>query len=96
MIIFLGINSLISMLDIVKDQNFIVQLIKNKELRAIDEFEIDYSRFSDETIKQIRYQDKIYGLPIYLSTQVLCYNKDKVKQTPKTLQELIEQARLCR
>ena len=71
----------------------IVQLIKNKELRAIDEFEIDYSRFSDEMIKQVRYQDKIYGLPIFLSTQLLCYNKDKVKQTPKTLQKLIEQAR---
>ncbi len=74
----------------------IVQLIKNKELRAIDEFEINYSQFSDETIKQVRYKDKTYGLPIYLSTQVLCYNKDKVKETPKTLQELIEQARLCR
>ena len=71
----------------------IVQLIKNQELRAIDEFEIDYSRFSDEMIKQVRYQDKIYGLPIFLSTQLLCYNKDKVKQTPKTLQKLIEQAR---
>ena len=71
----------------------IVQLIKNKELRAIDEFEINYSQFSDETIKQVRYKDKTYGLPIYLSTQVLCYNKDKVKETPKTLQELIEQAR---
>ncbi len=71
----------------------IVQLIKNKELRAIDEFEINYSQFSDETIKQVRYKDKTYGLPMYLSTQLLCYNKDKVKQTPKTLQKLIEQAR---
>ncbi len=71
----------------------IVKLIKNKELRAIDEFEIDYSWFSDETIKQVRYQNETYGLPMYLSTQVLCYNKDKVKKTPKTLQELIEQAR---
>ncbi|MGK7896385.1 MAG: extracellular solute-binding protein [Xenococcus sp. (in: cyanobacteria)] len=71
----------------------IVSLIRNKELRAIDEFEIDYSGFSDETIKQIRYQDKTYGLPVYLSTQLLCYNKDKVKKTPKTLQELIDQAR---
>ena len=71
----------------------IVQLIKNKELRAIDEFEINYSQFSDETIKQVRYKDKIYGVPIYLSTQVLCFNKEKVKQTPQTLQELIEQAR---
>ena len=71
----------------------IVSLIKKKELRAIDEFEINYSQFSDETIKQIRYQDKTYGLPVYLSTQLLCYNKDKVKKTPKTLQELIDQAR---
>ncbi|MGK7917867.1 MAG: extracellular solute-binding protein [Prochloraceae cyanobacterium] len=71
----------------------IVSLIKKKELRAIDEFEINYSQFSDETIKQIRYQDKIYGLPVYLSTQLLCSNKDKVKKTPKTLQELIDQAR---
>ena len=71
----------------------IVSFIKNKELRAIDEFEINYSQFSDETIRQIRYQDKTYGLPVYLQTQLLCYNKDKVKETPKTLQELIDQAR---
>ena len=71
----------------------IIELIENKRLRAIDEFEINYSRFSDETLKQVRYQDKTYGLPISLSTQVLCYNKDKVKETPKTLDEIIEQAR---
>ena len=71
----------------------IIQLIKDQEFRAIDEFEIDYSRFSDEIIKQVRYRDKTYGLPISLSTQLLCYNKNKVKKTPKTLQELIEQAR---
>ncbi|MDJ0902719.1 MAG: extracellular solute-binding protein [Xenococcus sp. MO_188.B8] len=71
----------------------IVQLIKNKNLRAIDEFEINLSQFSDEIIKQVRYRDKIYGLPIYLSTQVLCYNKEHIKTTPKTLAELIEQAR---
>ena len=71
----------------------IVQLIKNKNLRAIDEFEINLSQFSDEIIKQVRYRDKIYGLPIYLSTQVLCYNKEQIKTTPKTLAELIEQAR---
>ena len=78
---------------IARSDHQILRLINNKELRAIDKFEINYSQFSDETIKQTRYQDKIYGLPIYLSTQVLCYNQDKVKEIPKTLQDLIEQAR---
>ena len=71
----------------------LIKLIKEQEFRAIDEFEIDNSRFSDETVKQVRYRDKTYGLPISLSTQLLCYNKDKVQKTPITLEDLIEQAR---
>ncbi|MGK7873832.1 MAG: extracellular solute-binding protein [Xenococcaceae cyanobacterium] len=78
---------------LVYSSNKILRLIKAGTLRALDDSEIDQSQFRVEALKQARYQGQLYGLPIYLSTQVLCYNKDKVKELPRTLPELIEQAR---
>ena len=71
----------------------ILSLIRIGALQSLENFEIDQSQFFPEALKQIRYQGELYGLPMYLSTQVLCYNKDRVKKLPRTLQELIEQAR---
>lgn len=71
----------------------IFPLINTGAFRTLDESEVDLSQFRSESVKHVRYQGKIYGLPIYLLTQVLCYNKDKVKELPQTLPELIEQAR---
>ncbi len=71
----------------------ILRLIQTGAFAAIDESEIDQSQFRRDALKGVRYRGKLYGLPIYLSTQLLCYNQDKVKKLPKTLPELIEQAR---
>ena len=71
----------------------ILWLINTGAFRAIDESEIDRSQFRPEALQHVRYQDKLYGLPVYLLTQVLCYNKDKVRELPRTLPELIKQAR---
>nr|WP_231607222.1 extracellular solute-binding protein [Crocosphaera watsonii] len=59
----------------------------------MNEDDLDLSQFRPETLEQVSYQGKIYAIPIRLATQVLCYNKKKVKETPKTLDELILQAR---
>ena len=71
----------------------ILPLIKTGALRVLEDSEIDQSQFRPEALKQVRYQGKLYGLPVLLLTQVLCYNKDKVKELPRTLPELIEQTR---
>ncbi|MGK7937136.1 MAG: ABC transporter substrate-binding protein, partial [Xenococcaceae cyanobacterium] len=78
---------------LVKASTEISGLIQTGALKVIDESQIDQSRFRSEALKQVYYQGKLYGLPMYLSTKVLCYNKDKVKELPRTLPELIEQAR---
>jgi ABC-type glycerol-3-phosphate transport system substrate-binding protein len=71
----------------------IAPLIEAGILRSL--IDLDESNLYPEALQQIRYQDKFYGLPIYLSTQVLCYNKHKVKdqKLPLTLSDLIEQTR---
>ena len=71
----------------------IPRLIETGVLKALDESQVDKSRFRSQDLKQVRYQGKLYGLPMHLSTSVLCYNKDRVKELARTLPELIEQAR---
>ena len=71
----------------------LIDLIQARLLRTLDETDLEASQFRTEALKSIRYQDQVYGLPMFLTTQVLCYNKTKVKTLPKTLAELIQQAR---
>ncbi|MDJ0730170.1 MAG: extracellular solute-binding protein [Crocosphaera sp.] len=73
--------------------NKISSLIRSGYLKSLDEDNFDLSQFRRETLEQVSYHDKLYAIPIRLATQVLCYNKNKVQQTPKTLDELILQAR---
>ena len=69
------------------------RLIQERLLRAVENSAIDQSQFRSEALNTVRYQGQLYGFPLLLSTQVLCYNRDKVKELPRTLSELIEQAR---
>jgi ABC-type glycerol-3-phosphate transport system substrate-binding protein len=62
-------------------------------IQALDDYQIDLSNFRSDALSQVRYQGKLYGLPLLLQTQALCYNKDKVKTLPNTLEDLIKQAR---
>lgn len=71
----------------------LIDIIKAGLLRTLDETDFNASQFRPEALKDIRYQDKIYGLPLFLTTQVLCYNKTKVKTLPNTPEDLIQQAR---
>ncbi|MEM7062307.1 MAG: extracellular solute-binding protein [Cyanobacteria bacterium P01_B01_bin.77] len=71
----------------------LVDIIESGLLRTVNETEINLSQFRSEALKNIRYQDKVYSLPLFLTTQVLCYNKTKIKTLPNTLEDLIQQAR---
>ena len=71
----------------------IFRLIQTGAFQVLDDSQIDQSQFRTEALNHMRYQDKLYGVPVYLLTQVLCYNKAKVKELPRTLPQLVEQAR---
>ena len=68
-------------------------LIQAGALQELSDRQVDLSYFRPEALSQVHHQGKFYGIPIYLSTQVLCYNKAKVKEVPTTLSELLAQAR---
>ncbi|ACK72208.1 extracellular solute-binding protein family 1 [Gloeothece citriformis PCC 7424] len=81
-----------------------LDLVKADVILPLDEKSIDLSGYLDQTLTQIRYQNKIYGLPLGSQTQVLCYNQAIIKQSKQTddtsliqpptrLEELIEQAK---
>ena len=71
------------------------ELIEHQSIQALNQYQIDLSSLRPETLDQVRLGEKLYGIPTNLQTQVLCYNKAKVKahQLPNTLSELITQAR---
>ncbi|MGK7932679.1 MAG: extracellular solute-binding protein [Microcystaceae cyanobacterium] len=71
----------------------ISQLIRAEALASLDDYPINFSKFSPKALEQAKYGGRIYGLPLFLSTKALCYNNDKVQQPAQTLDELVEQAR---
>ena len=71
-------------------------LIEAGILQQLNDYNLDLSIYLPVAIEDISYQDKFYGLPFALITQVLCYNTKKVTQPPTTLSELREEARAGR
>ncbi|MDJ0573586.1 MAG: extracellular solute-binding protein [Xenococcaceae cyanobacterium MO_234.B1] len=63
-------------------------LIKAGVLLPLNDYNLDLSTYFPRSILQVTVQDNLYGLPFSLNTQVLCYNKTKVEQPPKTLPEM--------
>ncbi len=70
----------------------ISNLIQDNLVPPIKDF--DFSTYLPTAISHVRYQGKIYGIPTSVMTQALCYNKKKVKSPPKTLTELLQQAKI--
>ena len=48
---------------------------------------------NDSVWDAVSYDGKVYGIPISMETYALFYNKDKVKEIPKTIEELVNQAK---
>jgi len=48
------------------------------------------STFTDQSIQAESYDGKLYGLPKAIETPIFLYNKDLMKQAPKTMNELYE------
>ncbi len=69
-----------------------IPLIRAGVLQNLNEYNLDLSSYLPRPISQVTYNDKLYGLPFSLNTQVLCYNKTKVERPLKTLPEMITEA----
>jgi len=69
----------------------ILTLIQDNLIPVVTDF--DFSSYLPIAMSNVRYRGKIYGIPTSVSTQALCYNKNKVKSPPKTLTELLQQAK---
>lgn len=48
---------------------------------------------NDSVWDAVSYDGKTYGIPISMETYALFYNKDKVKEIPKTIEDLVSQAK---
>ena len=70
----------------------IPSLVHDNLIPVIQDF--DFSGYLPTAISHVRYQGKMYGIPTSVITQTLCYNKKKVKLPPKTLTELLQQAKM--
>ncbi|MDJ0903082.1 MAG: extracellular solute-binding protein [Xenococcus sp. MO_188.B8] len=68
-----------------------VPLIRAGILKKLDEFNLDLSIYLPRPIRQVTFNNNLYGLPFVLNTQVLCYNQIKVEQPLKNLPEMISE-----
>lgn len=71
---------------------YIPELIEAGMLQIAHKDDIDPSQFLPAAIDQVQLQGKLYGIPLSVSLQVLCYNKAKVSQPPKTFDGLLQEA----
>lgn len=82
----------------------ILPLAKNNSIQPLPPGALDLSIYSSTHLAQVRYQDKIYGVPLGSRLELLCYNQAKLppvdptannpwSQPPSQLDGLIERAK---
>ncbi|MCB0082475.1 MAG: extracellular solute-binding protein, partial [Caldilineaceae bacterium] len=78
---------------LIGEQMWIPELADELLIQPMDETNIDPERYLSSALTTLRYQGKLYGLPLSVQTWGLYYNKRLVKtEPPHTLDALIEQA----
>ena len=77
------------------DYDLMFEFIRVNSLMAIDPKIINLGDILPTALTQVTYQDKVYGIPGAIFTQVLCYNKNKVNknQLPQNLDDILSQAK---
>ncbi len=63
-------------------------LIQAGALKNLTSYGLDLSNFMAISVDHVVYQQQLYGLPLALGTQVLCYDKTIVLDPPETLDDL--------
>ena len=67
----------------------IPQLVTSGNVQTLTQRQIDTSSYLSATLSQVTYQGQLYGIPFAIDTQALCYNKDRVSQPARTLNDLL-------
>lgn len=55
--------------------------------------DLDKSKYPENAVKAVSYGDKAYAIPVAVESIALFYNTDKVKEAPKTVDDLIADAK---
>jgi ABC-type glycerol-3-phosphate transport system substrate-binding protein len=77
------------------DYDLMFEFIQANSLMAINSKIINLSDILPIALAQVTYQDKVYGIPGAIFTQVLCYDKNKINknQLPQNLDDILSQAK---
>lgn len=68
------------------------KLYSEKLLAEIPNNKIDPSKYLEQGMRTVIFDDKMYAVPLTMYTYALYYNKDKVAAPPETLEELLSKA----
>lgn len=68
---------------VMEDYSEIPQLVAAEVLQNLTPEQINLANHRPAAREQVRYRGKIYGFPLALHTQVLCYNQEKVSFQPR-------------
>ncbi|MGK7875224.1 MAG: extracellular solute-binding protein [Xenococcaceae cyanobacterium] len=74
----------------------LLPLIRAGTIQTLNDYNLDLSTYLPRPISHVTLQDNLYGLPLSLITQVLCYNKAEVDRPPQTLPELTKEVKAGR
>ena len=77
------------------DYNLMFEFIRINSLMAIDPKIIDLGDILPAALAQVTYEGKVYGIPVAIFTQVLCYDKNTINKDklPKNLDDILNQAK---
>ncbi len=67
-------------------------LVEGGDIRPLEESEIRSTNFPSVTIDTVKFEDQVYGLPLFLFPDALYYNTKVSNELPETLDELLDQA----
>ena len=80
--------------DLLLAHNFMIPaLSKKNEIAAIPPNSIRIKEIRPKLLQATRANGTLYAIPFIINVQLLCINKQKVKSTPQTFNELVELSR---
>ena len=71
---------------------WIQELVEGARIRPLGENDLRSTNFSSVIAQTVKYQEDIYGLPLFLFPDALYYHTTSSGEPPKTLEDLLEQA----
>ena len=70
------------------------QFIRAEMVEDLTQHQVNTAIYHAAIVSQVTYQGRLYGVPYAIETEALCYNKARIKQPPKTLNDLLWAAKI--